>query len=763
MSSDQADGNTRPQQAMPETSGNRLVGDVLREPPGFVPRANLLADLDRPGSVVHAVTGMRGAGTTQLAAEYARARLAEGWRLVAWVNAGDTGTMLAGLAAVADAAGMSEGGTRQDPGDPGLMVRRRLETDGDRCLLVFDDVEDPDAVRPFLPVCGAARVLITSHRESDLGPNVLVDVFSEEEALLFLGRRTGLADDAAAATVAAELGYLPLALAQAATVIARQHLGYQKYLDRLRALPSEEYLEQPYSRGVARAVLLSLDTVRAGDRAALYTVLMEIMAVLSAAGVRRDLLHAAGQAGVLASGGQRVPAALVDRALQQLADWSLLSFSLDGRTVIVHGLVSGVVRERVAREERLTVVFRRAASLLEARARALAGSRDRLAIRDIPAQVMALADMARPVARADEELTRLLLRLRFFALYHLIELGDSAPQAVAVGEPLTADLERMLGPDHPDTLNSRNSLAAAYQSAGRPAEAIPLFEQTLVGRERLLGPNHPDTLNSQNNLAAAYQDAGRAAEARLLNELTLAARERLLGADHPSTLNSCGNLAAAYRDAGRVDEAIPLFEQTVAGRERVLGADHPDTVNSRNNLAAAYREAGRVAEAIPLVEQTLATRERLLGADHPSTLNSRNNLAAAYREAGRVAEAIPLVEQTLAACERLLGADHQRTLGARNNLANAYRDVGRAAEAIPLHEQTLAACERLLGADHPRTLGTRNNLANAYRDVGRVDEAILLFEQALAGRERVLGVDHPDTVTTRNNLALAYKDADRAS
>jgi tetratricopeptide (TPR) repeat protein len=760
VSSDQADRNARPQQAEPGTAGSRLVGGVPRESPGFVPRASLLAELDGPGSVVHAVTGMRGAGTTQLAAEYARARLADGWRLVAWVHAEDKATLLAGLAAVADAAGLSDGSTRQDPG---LMVRRRLETDGDRCLLVFDDVEDPDAVRPFIPVGGVARVLITSHRESDLGPNVPVNVFSEEEALLFLAGRTGLADDAAAAAVAAELGYLPLALAQAAAVIARQHLGYQTYLDRLRALPSGEYLEQPYSRGVAGAMLLSLDTVRAGDQAGICTGVMEMMAVLSGAGVRRDLLHAAGQAGVLTSGRHRVAAALLDRALEQLADWSLLTFSLDGQTIIVHSLVSRVVRERLARGERLPVVFRRAASLLEARAQALAGSRDRLAIRDIPGQVMALANTARPVAKADEELARVLLRLRFFALYHLIELGDSATQAVAVGEPLIADLERMLGPNHPDTLNSRNSLAAAYQAAGRPAEAIPLFEQTLVGRERLLGPNHPDTLNSQNNLAAAYQDAGRAAEARLLYELTLAARERLLGTDHPSTLNSRGNLAAAYRDAGRVAEAIPLLEQTVAGRERVLGADHPDTMNSRNNLAAAYREAGRVADAIPLVEQTLAARERLLGADHPSTLNSRNNLAAAYREVGRVAEAIPLVEQTLAACQRLLGADHPRTLGARNNLGNAYRDVGRVDEAIPLHEQTLAACERLLGHDHPRALASRNNLAVAYRDAGRIDEAILLFEQTLVGRERVLGADHPDTVTSRNNLALAYKDADRAS
>ena len=68
----------------------------------------------------------------------------------------------------------------------------------------------------------------------------------------------------------------------------------------------------------------------------------------------------------------------------------------------------------------------------------------------------------------------------------------------------------MLGPDHPDTLTSRNNLALAYQEAGRAAEAIPLHEQTLAALERVLGPDHPYTLGSRNNLAAAHRAAGRA-------------------------------------------------------------------------------------------------------------------------------------------------------------------------------------------------------------------------------------------------------------
>ena len=79
-------------------------------------------------------------------------------------------------------------------------------------------------------------------------------------------------------------------------------------------------------------------------------------------------------------------------------------------------------------------------------------------------------------------------------------------------EQTLADHERVLGPDHPDTLLSRNNLALAYRAAGRLDEAISLHEQALAARERVLGPDHPDTLRSRNNLATAYRAAGRTDE-----------------------------------------------------------------------------------------------------------------------------------------------------------------------------------------------------------------------------------------------------------
>jgi len=327
------------------------------------------------------------------------------------------------------------------------------------------------------------------------------------------------------------------------------------------------------------------------------------------------------------------------------------------------------------------------------------------------------------------------------------------PQAELLLEQALAERKRVLGDDHPDTLNSMNNLALLYQYQGRYAEAEPLYLETLETRQRVFGDDHPDTLASMNNLALLYWKQGRYEEAEPLYLEALKTQKRVLGDDHPLTLGSTNNLANLYSDQGRYDEAGPLYRENLEATKRVRGADHPETLKAMNNLANLYGYQGRYAEAEPLFLETLAIKIRVLGDDHPSTLWSMNNLAILYRYQGRHAEAEPLYLETLETRKRVLGDDHPDTLASMNGLAILYKTQGRHDQAEPLYLETLVTRRRVLGDDHPRTLESINNLAMLYESQGRYAEAEPLHLENLEGTKRVLGDDHPDTITSMNSLA----------
>jgi len=671
------------------------------------------------------LVGMHGCGKSQLASDLAQQCEKQGWSLVAWINAASRESVQSDLAELAQRLPID----RSDEPTQDQLINRCLDyfksANATDRLIVFDNVEDINDLTGLVPRGDGLRVVATTTNEygwkNQSWDQIKVGVFSREDSIECLLRITDSEDREAADAVAQRLGDLPLAIAQAGATACAEDFTLDEYLTCLddyssRAGRGNNEIIRPidgdsYTDGAFDALFMAVD------------VALEKLGGDKREAARRQL----GGLALLAQSGvpTRWIAPLPDdnrRALTRLVKMSVVQQSVDKNVTMLHRLQAQVLRKNWGKGKTATreEAFDAAVEILGRTKYEQLPSNDgdarRREVSDLIAQLSAIAVQDYSRSLFESEQVRGYLN-RAFKYGHDLGIEYKTVELSAAVEVI----EDVLGPDHPDTLNTRSNLAGAYRSVGRFDEAIELFERVLAEQERVLGPDHPDTLTVRNNLADAYHSAGRFDEAIELFERVLVGCERVLGPDHPDTLIVRNNLAGAYHFAGRFDEAIELFERVLAEQERVLSPDHPDTLNTRSNLAVAYRSVGRFDEAIELFERVLAEQERVLSTDHPDTLTVRNNLAVAYRFVGRFDEAIELLGRVLADRVRVLGPDHPDTLRTRSSLASAYYSAGHFDEAINAWEELLPDCRRLLGAEHPLTKRVEKNLEAAKRKMNPPD------------------------------------------
>ena len=559
--------------------------------PDFVGREGVLAELRRlllagqgPAVLTQAITGLGGIGKTQTARAYAYRHLAD-YALIWWLRAETPATLAADYATLAGPLGLDPG--TADQAQLTAAIKQRLQA-MPGWLLVFDNVEDPALPRAWLPGTGGGHALITSRRTDwrGLARALSLELMPEDEALQLLTGRPDPqalppAELAAARELAAELGCLPLALAQARAYMAETGKSLAGYLRLFRSSrPADFAADAPspdYPASYATTWRISIDAAAAACPAA--RPLLELLAFLAPDPLPIEVLGA--DPAALPEGLRSEHAR--DDAIAALRRYSLIA--AEAGEITVHRLVQAVTRDgldeatqrRLGGDER-AVGQRHALPTSANRAHELAG------IRDLAAARARCGEWAEQLEAGLETAATVLNET---ALYH------QARAAWAEAEPLfqraIAIGEKDLGPEHPDLATGLNNLAELYRATGRYAEAEPLYQRAIAIGEKTLGPDHPDLATRLNNLADLYRATGRYAEAEPLYQRAIAIGEKTLGPDHPDLAIWLNNLAGLYRATGRYAEAEPLFQRAIAIGEKTLGPEHPDLANRLNNLAELYR------------------------------------------------------------------------------------------------------------------------------------------------------------------------------
>jgi hypothetical protein len=267
-------------------------------------RADSSAGEGRGGAVVltQVLSGGGGVGKSQLAASYAGQAVRDRTDLVVWVDASAPGGVIAAYARAA--ARVQAPGVTGQQGDAEADARAFLDwaaATGRSWLVVLDDITDPAQAAAWWPAShtGTGWVLATTRRRDPVlsggGRHVVdVDVYEADEATTYLRQRLATAGKAhllgdRAGDLARALGWLPLALSQAAAYMIGQRVTCGAYLDLYTAgsdTLDELMPDDPdgHTRSITVTLLLALDAADAQATAGLARPAMDLAAVLDPAG-----------------------------------------------------------------------------------------------------------------------------------------------------------------------------------------------------------------------------------------------------------------------------------------------------------------------------------------------------------------------------------------------------------------------------------------------------------------------------------------------
>jgi DNA-binding SARP family transcriptional activator/Flp pilus assembly protein TadD len=570
----------------------------------------------------------------------------------------------------------------------------RAELAGRRAVVVLDNAADSAQISPLLPGGSRTLTLITSRRRLpglDGVHPVSLDVLDRGSAVRLLARVAGErvnAEPAAAAEVARQCGYLPLALRLAAARLVHRSrwtvADLAERLSRARAPLAELAVE---GRTVSAAFALS------------YQHLDE-----SAQRVFRLLgLHPPDAFGAHAA------AALADLdvysaqdVLEELVDAHLLE-APSAHRYRLHDLLHEYARELAGAADRTEEAHDALCRLNDHYLRSAARATAHLE----PAYAREGLDTVEPgettpefvgeeEARAwlDRERANLLATIRVAAelgwhrsvcrlaraMWVYLWLNGYTDELVEAHE-LALAAAGTLG-DEAAIATAHNYLASGYGRQGRWSEAIAHLHRALDARTRL--GDVPGQVATLDNLGLAYRREGRYTEAleHIQHELALA---RTLG---PAALSRpLANLGSVYMLFGQYVEALAQHRQHLAV-SRQLGDRYQQAI-ALGDLGAVHLRLGHFAVAVALLKRAAKLKPEV--GNRYGAAETMSDLGSAYRGLGRYTDALACQRRALELMRAV--RDVAGECQVRNDLGATLCAVGDAAGALTLHRVALGLAE----------------------------------------------------------------------
>lgn len=521
------------------------------------------------------------------------------------------------------------------------------------------------------------RTLIVTTRNREVGENLIegescieIPRFSIPEAESLLRYHAENAFDKSEPAVSGKLlntlGYVPLAITQAAAFIKRNLWTVQGYLEAIGENQqnlidhlSQELQDTRRPRGFPNSVFrtwkLSFDQILSQEPRT--AELVAVIAMLDPQRIPKKLLRPLAEREVD-----------FRMAIGTLSGFALISHEIDGETYSIHPLVQASLHYWLEQRSQKVDFASQALQLL-----ADEFPDGRYEHRETCESMLAHAQ----VVLCHECVSENHIFDRAFLLYNVGYFSHQQGRyASAYGEAFEAYTiyKEFSGEDAWNTLNSLCLLVLVLRDQGEYDIAEKMSRQAQKGYEKTMGTEHPATLFMVDGMATVYWRQGKYKKAEKLYRRALEGREKTLGLEHVNTLSSVNNLALVLQVQGDHKTAEKLFRQAIQGYE-ALGIEHPNTWNCVQNLALLLRSQGEYEAAEELYRKALEGKEKTLGMEHPRTLPSVHHLAYLFHTQKRYHEASVLYCKASAGFIKTLGPDHPWTRRCSRHHSSMLREM----------------------------------------------------------------------------------------
>jgi tetratricopeptide (TPR) repeat protein len=705
-----------------------------------------------------ALYGLGGVGKTQVALEYAYRHQSD-YMYVFWVSAVDQTQILSGFANIARLTGCASSLTGAE-GVAKAVLRWLRDTED--WLLILDNLDDITVANGYLPDAnGAGHTLITTRNKNSDGipaNGLEVREMDSANAIQFLLDRVGIVEPTEeirkeGREIVKELGYLPLAIDQAAAYIrtSQNIFEYRKIyekqrMDVLRYRPPGNY---DYTHTVATTWRISLDRLKTEFPGAVD--LIRLFAFMNPDEVLVDFIR--GGIDALPPNLQNL---ILNRlfwieTLRVLESFSLIRVFAAGEKISIHRLVQAVIQDdlnQATRDQVSMDVLGLALRNFPAITNAVLGNLNlRETCRRFGSQVTFCLENTLGVRETNKWLT---LAHRLTSVLH----DDGFYLDAYHWRKRTHEIERkVLGNEHPDVKRMKCDLAADLTGLGRLHEAFELSLESFNECKNIYGSVHLVTMRCMEVLSEAYANLGHFQQSVSLQEEVLRLWQKLgSGVETSEILWVMRRLADGLGALGRWAEAERLARYVLNAYRRVSGQEHPETLDAMGLAGTVFFRLGMNEEAEYLLTNALRLSLKVQGREHLQTLGFMSRLADYYREVLDIKKSLDISEDAWNIAKTALGPEHNVALEIRWSLARCYYAHGDTERSMKLHEEVWELQKARIGVEHPNTLLSAGDLGAIWIEVGEVEKGTRLLQQTLDSQVRTLGADHDSSLWTKATL-----------